>query len=74
MTVSVSSDDDDEEAKRFAFSLSFVMTRLLVAREFVDQAFARRISSARDGYSVPVPGIPGPRGTSARAAGELICG
>ncbi|MFA5237898.1 MAG: hypothetical protein WC362_08615 [Methanoregula sp.] len=80
MTVSVSNDDDDKEAKRFAFSLSFVMTRCNryagAAREFIDQAFALFVHSPRDHDSTgsAVPGIPGPRDTSARVSSELICG
>ncbi len=66
MTVSVSNDDDDEEDKRFAFSLSFVMTRCMrAAREFIDQSFHR--------YIVSAPEIPCPRITPARVRSELIC-
>jgi hypothetical protein len=78
MTACVSNDDDDDEAKRFAFSLSFVMTRCTMdaAREFMDHAFAQFTHPARDHRSTggSVPGIPGPRDTSARVERELICG
>lgn len=80
MTVSVSNDDDDEVAKRLAFSRSFVMTRCNryagAAREYIDHAFALFIHSARHYCSTgrSVPGIPGPRGTSARVESELIFG
>jgi hypothetical protein len=78
MTASVSNDDDDKEAKRFAFSLSFVMTRCTIdaAREFMDHASLLFIHPARDyGYrGRQVQGIPGPRDTSVRVKSELICG
>jgi len=78
MTVSVSNDDDDEAAKRFAFSCSFMMTRCTMdaAREFLDHASAQFTHPARDHGSMAgsVPGIPGPRDTSARVEHELICG
>ena len=80
MTVSVSNEDDDEEDKRFAFSLFFVMKRCNqyadAACKFLDLAFIRSILSARDCYSAggsSVPGTPGLRSTSARVKRELIC-
>jgi hypothetical protein len=78
MTVSVSNDDDDKEAKRFAFSLSFAMTRCIIdaAREFMDHASAQFTHFARDSCSTgrSVPGTPGPREISLRGTSELICG
>ncbi|HNX16987.1 MAG TPA: hypothetical protein PKM50_01505 [Methanoregula sp.] len=79
MTDSVINDDDDEEAKRYAFSLSFVTTRCRysarAAGEYVDQAFAKSIHSARTFMSTgrSVPAIPGPRDTRTRVERELIC-
>jgi hypothetical protein len=80
MTVSVSNDDDDEVAKRIAFSRSFVMTSCNrsagAAHEFVDQAFALFTHSARYHGSTgrSVSGIPDPRGTYERVESELIFG
>jgi hypothetical protein len=79
MTVSVSNDDDDEEDKRFAFSLSFVMKRCArhqdAACEFMDPAFTPFILPARAFRSPggPVPGTPGPREIFSRVKKELIC-
>ncbi|MDD1703379.1 MAG: hypothetical protein LUQ31_10410 [Methanoregula sp.] len=78
MTACVSNDDDDEEAKRFAFSLSFVMTSCNrisgAACGFIDHAFARVTTPARHpGAPVgSVSGIYKPAGTPARVTSELI--
>jgi len=79
MTVSVINDDDDEEAKRFAFPLSFVMTRSRpdgLQRAVFDQGFARCVPPVRvDGVSCcPVCDTPGRRATTACADDGLICG
>jgi hypothetical protein len=79
MTVSVISDDDDEEAKRFAFSLSFVMTCSMsygMQRAVFDQGSARCTSPVRvNGSSFcPVHDTPGHRATTACADNGLICG
>ena len=78
MTVSVINDDDDEEAKRFPFPLSFVMTRsgpYGLQRAVFDQGSARCISPYRvDGSShCPVRDTPGHRATTACADDGLIC-
>ena len=78
MTVSVINDDDDEEAKRFPFPLSFVITRSRpegLQRAVFDQGSARCISPDRvDGVSrCPVRDTPGRRATTACADGGLIC-
>jgi len=79
MTDCVINDDDDEVAKRLAFSRSFVMTRcnhpVDAVREFIDHAFALSMLSVRDHMSTSrsVPGLPDPRVSSLRVERELIC-